>query len=175
MKKSALPALALGALILFFSNCTTSRLVEGVQIGNIAPDIVSTDSTGNSVQLSSLRGKYVLLEFWSSTNAPARQNHSDLERLYEKYKNAEFRDGKGLTVFSVSIDTDKDSWIRAIESDRLTWPYQTCDFNGWYSKPMLDYHLNIVPKYYLINGDGVIISHNSLVTSIDKMISSELR
>jgi len=120
--------------------------------------------------LRSLRGKYVLIEFWESGNSQSRKNHFELGRMYQKYRDGNFEDGNGFTIYSISIDSDKTKWLSAIREDIMVWPMQVIDTNSWNSKPLLDYTVASLPKYYLLNGEGIILQHNIIISDLEKIL-----
>src|SRR5690349_9539925 len=95
--------------------------------GKSAPEIALPAINGDTIKLSSLKGKVVLLDFWASWCGPCRASNKTLVRLYGKYKS------KGFEIFSVSIDEEKRDWEKAIKKDRITW-LQVNDNKGWYGK-----------------------------------------
>ena len=94
------------------------------KIGKPAPDITLNNPDGKSVSLSSLRGKYVLIDFWASWCGPCRQENPNVVRMYNKFK------GKNFEIFGVSLDKEKDKWLAAIEKDKLTWTHVS-DLKFW--------------------------------------------
>src|SRR4030088_3265450 len=86
-----------------------------VKIGQTAPEISLPDTKGNSVNLSSFRGKIVLIDFWASWCGPCRQANPGVVKLYNKYKD------KGFEVFGVSLDSKKNDWLKAIKHDKLKY------------------------------------------------------
>lgn len=121
---------------------------------DVAPEIVMNDRNGKPLELSSLRGKVVLLDFWASWCGPCRQENPNVVAMYEKYKD------KGFTVFSVSLDKDKDAWLEAIAADNLSWPNHVSDLNGWNSSAAVSYGVDAIPAAFLIDGEGKIIGKN---------------
>ena len=79
-------------------------------------------------------------------------------RAWKKYKDAKFKNGKGFTVYSVSLDQNKDHWMKAIAKDSLVWPNHVSDLGGWQSRPAAIYGVNSIPANFLIDGSGVIIA-----------------
>jgi peroxiredoxin len=120
--------------------------------GMQAPDIALTDINGESVKLSSLHGKYVLLDFWASWCGPCRRENPTVVQAYETYKD------KGFTVYSVSLDTDKEKWIQGIKKDKLMWPYHVSDLRGWQSSVCELYGIRSIPQNFLLDKDGKIIA-----------------
>jgi thiol-disulfide isomerase/thioredoxin len=126
----------------------------GIGIGTVAPNIILQDPDGDSIQLKSLQGKIVLLDFWASWCGPCRQENPNVVRLYKKFH------PKGLEIFSVSLDSNRDPWVKAIKTDGLIWPYHGSDFGGWGSKPAKDYQVESIPQTYLLDQSGKVIAKN---------------
>ena len=150
------------------------KAVIGTRAGDIAPEISAVDPGGNALLLSSQRGKYVLVEFWESGNSQARKNHFEMGRMYQKYRDGKFEGATGFTIYSVSIDSDKSKWLSAIREDIMVWPMQVIDTNSWNSKPLLDYAVASLPKYYLLNGEGVILQHNIIISDLENILKTYL-
>ncbi len=124
------------------------------KIGDAVPDIEMAGPDGQIYRLSSLKGKIVLLDFWASWCGPCRIENPNIVRAYQK-----FRD-KGFTVFSVSLDVDKNRWLSAIEKDSLSWPYHTSELKGWQSPICQVYGIRSIPASYLLDREGKVIAIN---------------
>ena len=124
------------------------------EVGDMAPEITLNDSTGKPVSLSSLRGKYVLIDFWASWCGPCRGENPNVVSTYAKYKD------KGFTVFSVSLDQNRDKWLAAIAKDKLTWPYHVSDLKGWGCEGAKPYKVNSIPATFIIDKQGKIAAKN---------------
>ena len=79
---------------------------------------------------------------------------------YNKFKDASFKNGKGFTIYSVSLDKDKNAWVSAIQKDKLSWPNHVSDLKGWQSEPAEIYKVDAIPTNFLLNGDGIIVAKN---------------
>jgi peroxiredoxin len=123
-------------------------------IGAMAPDIALANPDGQIMRLSDLRGKVVLLDFWAAWCRPCRIENPNVVRAYKKYHD------KGFEVFSVSLDRDKASWVKAIKDDELIWPYHVSDLKYWQSEAAKIYGVSGIPATFLIGKDGRIIAKN---------------
>ncbi len=153
-----------------------SQETTGLEIGDKAPDITEKGVNGEPVELESLRGKIVLIDFWASYCGICRSRHKELVPLYEKYKDTVFRNANGFTVFSVSLDRNRERWINAIERDGLKWPYQVSDLEGLFSsKYSKTYKALMIPENYLIDGDGVIIGKNLFGEELERVLQQMIK
>jgi thiol-disulfide isomerase/thioredoxin len=134
--------------------------VIGINTGNKAPDIAEKGANGEIIKLSDLQGKLVLIDFWASWCGPCRKENPSVVSAYQKYKNTEFKNGKGFAIFSISLDQNKDAWVAAISNDKLDWPYHVSDLKGWYAKYAGIYRVNSIPANFLIDANGIIIAKN---------------
>lgn len=130
----------------------------GTSIGDKAPEISEQSVNGNILNLSSLEGKIVLIDFWAAWCPPCRAENPNLVETYKKYKDDKFENGDGFTVFSVSLDRTKDAWEKAIADDNLSWDYHVSDLNFWSSKYAIIYGVTQIPSNFLIDGNGIIIA-----------------
>jgi len=120
-------------------------------IGDKAPDLSLDDTAGKAIALSSLQGKYVLLDFWASWCGPCRAENPNVLAAYKKYK------GRNFTILAVSLDSKRDQWLKAVQHDGLLWP-QVSDLEGWQSGAAAKYGVHAIPTNFLIDPSGVIIA-----------------
>lgn len=124
---------------------------NALDIGGLAPDIELQSPEGETVKLSSLRGKVVLIDFWASWCRPCRAENPNVVKVYNKYHD------KGFEVFSVSLDNDANRWKNAIIQDGLTWTHVS-DLRGWKSSAAALYKVSSIPKTFLLDKNGRIIA-----------------
>lgn len=122
-----------------------------LQPGKVLPDFESVDTAGIARKLSSLRGHYVLVDFWASWCGPCRQENPVVVEAYKKYR------GKGFEIIGVSLDDDKASWIAAIKADDLSWLHVS-DLKGWKSDLAKEYNIRSIPDNFLLDKNGKILA-----------------
>ena len=127
--------------------------LKKLAIGKVAPEISLPNPDGKIVPLSSLRGKYVLVDFWAKWCRPCRIENPNVVRLYNKYND------KGFEVYGVSLDRRKEDWVQAIQEDGLNWT-QVSDLKFWQSEAAQIYNVKAIPFALLLDPEGVIIGKN---------------
>ncbi len=135
--------------------------LEGIVEGITAPDIILPDVNGDTIRLSDINDKIVLVNFWASWCAPCRKKAPVLVELYQEYKNADFNDGeKGFVVFSVSLDRNEIVWKSSIAKDSIGDFINVGDMMGWKSPAARSYNIKSIPSTVLLDGNGDIIAVN---------------
>ena len=128
--------------------------IKSVSFGSVAPEIILSDTAGKDIALSSLRGKYVLLDFWAGWCGPCRMENPNILKNYLKYKN------KGFEVYQVSLDRSRSDWVNAIKKDNLIW-YNVSDLKYFQSEAASIYNIDRIPKGFLLDPNGVIIAKDT--------------
>jgi peroxiredoxin len=127
--------------------------LKNKRIGIKAPDFILADTSGKPLSLSSLRGKYVLVDFWASWCGPCRQENPNIVKAYNQFKD------KNFTILGVSLDQKRDAWLNAIAKDKLDWT-QVSDLKYWNSAAAQLYAVKAIPQNLLLDPDGRIIAKN---------------
>lgn len=130
-------------------------------------DFTVTSMKGDSIKLSSLKGKIFLLDFWASWCGPCRYSNKNLVKLYNKYKD------KGLEILSVSVDDEKSDWKKAAAKDKITW-MQGFDKGGWDSMAAIKWQVDALPASFLIDKNGDVVAINPEKGDLEKKIKELL-
>lgn len=142
---------------------------KATQPGAQAPDFTLNDPDGKPVTLSSLRGQYVIVDFWASWCKPCRAGMPAMKELYKKYH------PKGLEIIGVSDDNNHDAWKKAIEQDQTPWIHVVDEF-PIENKPArvgLLYGVHYIPSYFLLDKEGKVIGkmeHEELEAKLAELL-----
>jgi peroxiredoxin len=139
---------------------------EKVQIGKIAPDFTMPDSGGAPRILSDAwkASEYLLMDFWVSNCSPCRQLNPCILAAFNEFPL------KGFNVFGGSSDTDRKSWLRAMEQDGRVWT-NVCSFEKWNDHPVvMAYALSQTSQNFLLDREGRIIARDLWVEDLEETL-----
>lgn len=135
-----------------------------VDVGRMAPAFSMADTTGNAFTLASLKGKYVLVDFWASWCGPCRKENPNVVKAYNEYRD------KNFEIVGVSLDDKKANWLKAINADKLTWIHVS-DLKGWQNEAAKMYAVSAVPMNFLLDKNGKIIAKNLRSEELHKKLA----
>jgi peroxiredoxin len=122
--------------------------------GAEAPEIALPSPQGDTIRLSSTRGKYVLLDFWASWCSPCRLENPNLVKAYNLYHN------NGFEIYQVSLDKTREAWLKGIQDDHLDKWIQVSDVKYWNSVVVPMYKIISIPANFLLDKEGRVIASN---------------
>lgn len=150
-------------LLYLFSFSFLATLQAQPRQGMKAYEIALPTVSGDTIRLSSLKGKVVLLDFWASWCGPCRSSNKSLAKLYPKYKD------KGFEIFAVSMDNEKQDWQNAIKKDKVNW-LQVNAPGGWENATALQWRVEALPTSYLIDKEGKLIAMDLEGKNLEKVL-----
>lgn len=140
---------------------------KATAIGKVAPEFALKDTEGNKVTLSSFKGKYVFLNFWSSLSGTSRAENALLKMMLKQFND------KKLAIIGIGLEERKDEWKKAIQEDGLFW-LQLSDLNYMKSEVALQYGITAIPQNVLIDPAGNIIARNLKGRNLEEKLKEVL-
>lgn len=131
------------------------------------PDLELPDMYGKRVQLSSLKGKVILLDFWSAELGNNNALNAELKESYERYKE------RGFEVYQVAVDRSKPLWINTVQEQALPW-ISVCDLQGENSIACRLYQVKKLPSNFLIDREGLIAGRDLYGEALRKKLEELL-
>ena len=142
--------------------------LESTAIGQTAPNFTITTPEGESISLYDIKGKVKLIDFWASWCGPCRGENPHVVEIYKEYH------PKGLEIFGVSLDNNKEAWVKAIADDGLVWKHGS-DLKGWQSAPAQLYSVSGIPHTVLLDENNKIIAKNLRGDELKQKIAELLK
>lgn len=138
-------------------------------IGQYALEFTQNDTIGKPVSLTSLKGKYLLVDFWASWCGPCRAENPNVVKAFDKYK------GKGFHILSVSLDQPgaKDKWLNAIHDDGMPWTHVS-DLKYWQNEVAQLYGIQAIPQNLLLDPTGKIVAKNLRGKTLEEKLAQFL-
>jgi peroxiredoxin len=144
------------------------QMQDEPKIGEQYVDFEMVDQNGELQKLSDLKGKTIFLDFWASWCAPCRKENPNLVKTYNKFKS------KGFEIFAVSLDENKENWLKAIKKDNLNW-YHVNDLKGNGNKASLTYGVEGIPDSFLIDKNGIIVARDLRGEKLNEKLTELLK
>jgi peroxiredoxin len=138
------------------------------RVGEQAPEISLPDAKGNIVNLSSFKGKVVLIDFWASWCGPCRESIPSVVKLYNKYK------AKGFEVVAVSIDSKRSQWVKAVKYFKMNYT-SLLDPKGWQADVISSYGIEGIPTTYLLDKEGKIVKIDAEGDALESAVAALLK
>ncbi|MEN9571613.1 MAG: hypothetical protein RL172_2844 [Bacteroidota bacterium] len=154
-------------IILLAVSVPLAAQLAPLQPGTMAPEITLPNSKDSLVNLSSFKGKVVLVDFWASWCGPCRLSNPYVVKLYKKFK------ANGFEVVGVSIDSKKKDWVKAIKQDGITYT-QLNDAAGWESATAASYGVEAIPATFLLDKKGKIVAIDTEEKLLEEKIAALL-
>lgn len=148
---------------------TFLKSVEKLRIGGDVPQIYGRDINGKSIKYDYSKKKYTLIDLWASWCLPCRYQTPKLKVIYEKYKN------KGFDILAISVDKDKEWWIKISKYDSIPWHNVSESVKTKDSKNIENFMATRLPLNFLVNEHRKIIKRDIEMEDLDKFLQDSLQ
>lgn len=142
------------------------RILNNNSIGGTVADVSIADKEGKIIPLSSVKAKYILIDFWGSWCAPCRRESSELNELYQKYRT------KGFEIYGVGLESEKGAWLNALEQDKRIWT-NVASFTEFETPAAFDYAVTSLPANFLIDENRKVIAKNIHGQELNEMLQGK--
>jgi thiol-disulfide isomerase/thioredoxin len=130
------------------------KRISVAETGKPFPPLILSDTTGEELSIASLKGKIVYIDVWSSWCGPCREEIPEIKKIYKKYNS------RGLEIIGISIDDDKEKWLKAIKEDKQTWK-SYCELKHWQNNKLAKrFSIYSIPANFLIDENGILVGQN---------------
>jgi peroxiredoxin len=134
-----------------------------INVGDSIPSITLKSSSNKDINITSFKGKHILIDFWASWCAPCRLGNKKLVKLYNEVSSDK------IEIIGISIDTDVNKWLKAVEKDKIKFT-QLIDSKGFDAETAVQFGVDELPSKYLFNQEGILIAKNPTEEEIIKLI-----
>jgi peroxiredoxin len=149
--------------IIFTFFLITNMATAQINVGDTIPSLTLKSNSNKEVNITSYKGKYVLIDFWASWCGPCRLGNKKLVKLYNDISSDK------IEIIGISIDTDINKWLKAVEKDKINFT-QLIDPKGFNSYSAVLFGVEELPSKFLFSPEGILIAINSTEEEITKLI-----
>lgn len=146
----------------------------GLSLGDKVPEFTATMLDGSDLDLASLQGKMVLIDFWASFDGESRVDNHQKMQLQKKFTNSKFHKGEGFVIVSISLDRFRSPLKKAIQEDQLINALHICDYKGTESSIAKAYEIT-EPCNFLIDGEGRLVARSTSINEVTHSLRYLLR
>jgi thiol-disulfide isomerase/thioredoxin len=137
---------------------SSSDIIIGNEIGNDLGDFVNYSPDSTLLNLSSLRGKLVMVMLWNSLCHHCVIDNEKLRETYNNFHNKNFTHGKGFEIYAIGLDKERETWMQALTEKKYPWKYNVYVIDSWKDRDIRFFGIKNLPGYFLVDRDGIVVN-----------------
>jgi len=153
---------------------STSEIIVGNEIGNDLGDFVNYSPDSTLLNLSSLRGKLVMVMLWNSLCHHCVIDNEKLRETYNNFHNKNFKHGKGFEIYAIGLDKERETWMQALTEKKYPWKYNVYVIDSWKDRDVRFFGIKNLPGYFLIDRDGIVVNKMFTADELDGILQGYL-
>lgn len=153
---------------------SSGEIVVGNEIGNDLGDFVNYSPDSTLIKLSSLRGKMVMVMLWNSLCHHCVVDNEKHKEIYNKYRDKNFKHGKGFDIYAIGLDKERSTWVQAINDKKYPWKNNVYVIDSWKDRDVRFFGIKNLPGTFLIDQNGFVVNKLFTPEELDKILESYL-
>ncbi len=145
-----------------------------IKVAQACPPVQRDLADGTPFDIQSLKGKYVLIDFWGSWCKPCREEAPSLKKFYSDWSQKKFKEADGLEILSIAIESNRPDWEQAIRKDSADWPYHILELDQFNSALVKSFGVRMIPSKFLLDPNLRVIGVDQSFEEMNELLARKL-